>query len=86
MHLVGFIIRIYHDSRSPERQIRLSYCISEVQNSLKGLKLSWTHQFMVCAEVDVRVWSDNKQIFVGKCVSFIRCFLLGGGGWSRGKW
>ena len=24
MHLVGFIIRIYHDARSPERQIRLS--------------------------------------------------------------
>ena len=23
MHLVGFIIRIYHDARSPERQIRL---------------------------------------------------------------
>ena len=24
MHLVGFIIRIYHDARSPERQILLS--------------------------------------------------------------
>ena len=24
MHLVGFIIRIYHDARSPERQIRTS--------------------------------------------------------------
>ena len=23
MHLVGFIIRVYHDSRSPERQIRI---------------------------------------------------------------
>ena len=23
MHLVGFIIRIYHDARSPERQLRL---------------------------------------------------------------
>ena len=23
MHLVGFIIRIYHDTRSPERQIRI---------------------------------------------------------------
>jgi len=22
VHLVGFIIRIYHDARSPERQIR----------------------------------------------------------------
>ena len=25
MHLVGFIIRIYHDARSPERQ---RYCVS----------------------------------------------------------
>ena len=24
MYLVGFIIRIYHDARSPERQIELS--------------------------------------------------------------
>ena len=26
MHLVGFIISIYHDARSHERQIRLSIC------------------------------------------------------------
>jgi len=26
MHLVGFIIRIYHDARSPERQIRCTVC------------------------------------------------------------
>ena len=25
MHLIGFIIRIYHDARSPERQIILVY-------------------------------------------------------------
>ena len=24
MHLVGFIVRIYHDARSPERQIQQS--------------------------------------------------------------
>ena len=23
MHLVGFILRMYHDARSPERQIRI---------------------------------------------------------------
>ena len=27
MHLVGFIIRIYHDARSPERQISVSVTI-----------------------------------------------------------
>ena len=25
VHLVGFIIRIYHDARSPERQIQSTY-------------------------------------------------------------
>ena len=25
VHLIGFIIRIYHDARSPERQIRTAY-------------------------------------------------------------
>ena len=25
MHLVGFIIRIYHDARSPERQILITF-------------------------------------------------------------
>jgi len=29
VHLVGFIIRIYHDARSPERQIRLSLRLTE---------------------------------------------------------
>jgi len=44
----------------------LSYCISEVQNSLRGLKLSWTRQLMVCAEDNVRVWRDNKEIMADK--------------------
>ena len=26
VHLVGFIIRIYHDGRSPERQVRACKC------------------------------------------------------------
>jgi len=25
VHLVGFITRIYHDTRAPERQIRVGY-------------------------------------------------------------
>jgi len=28
VHLVGFIIRIYHDARSPERQILLEWSSS----------------------------------------------------------
>jgi len=27
VHLVGFIIRIYHDARSPERQIPYENCV-----------------------------------------------------------
>ena len=27
MHLIGFIIRIYHDARSPESQIRVCACL-----------------------------------------------------------
>ena len=30
MHLAGFVIRIYHDSRSPERQIANNVCIYEL--------------------------------------------------------
>jgi len=26
VHLVGFIVRIYHDARSPERQIKINEC------------------------------------------------------------
>jgi len=29
VHLVGFIIRIYHDARSPGRQIRRNECLLE---------------------------------------------------------
>ena len=29
MHLVGFIIRIFHDARPPERQILMSTIVSE---------------------------------------------------------
>ena len=27
VHLVGFVIRIYHDARSPERQVLNIFCI-----------------------------------------------------------
>jgi len=32
MHLFGFIIRIFHDARSPERQIRLLYYYHDVKS------------------------------------------------------
>ena len=38
MHLVGFIIRIYHDARSPERQIRLDVSVTVRSNSLSSLR------------------------------------------------
>jgi len=33
VHLFGFIIRIYHDARSPERQIHVSFCQCELVDS-----------------------------------------------------
>jgi len=49
VHLVGFIIRIYHDARSPERQMLLSVCIAvcTVKNSWWWTEeLSETHRVL----------------------------------------
>jgi len=35
VHLVGFIIRIYHDARSPERQIQNIICYTNGEVSYK---------------------------------------------------
>ena len=61
VHLVGFIIRIYHDARSPERQIRIFICYSfSVLNSMlpackpnfaEGSRTTW------------RRWSDLLYTF-----------------------
>ena len=39
MHLVDFIIRNYHDARSPERQILLAPCSTNLVEKLTGLQL-----------------------------------------------
>jgi hypothetical protein len=38
VHLVGFVLRIYYDARSPERQIRstLVYVLSLIVGSIEG--------------------------------------------------
>ena len=38
MHLVGFVIRIYHDARSPERQMELSISICISVRSSRPIK------------------------------------------------
>ena len=50
MHLVGFVIRIYHDARSPERQIRIKFALNI------GLTLGrpW------------RIWVDNIRMDLQK--------------------
>ena len=35
MHLVGFIIRIYHDARSPERQLPEKYSLANAVMNLR---------------------------------------------------
>jgi len=37
MHLAGFIIRIYHDAQSPERQILLYNCYNKKKFILQFL-------------------------------------------------
>ena len=41
-HLVGFIIRIYHDARSPERQIQVVVDLSEP--TLIKITACWLHK------------------------------------------
>ena len=41
VHLVGFIIRIYHDARSPEHQIRMVSLYNSKVNSY-GVRCCWT--------------------------------------------
>jgi len=36
VHLVGFIIRIYHDTRSPERQISETKVLKFIKCSITG--------------------------------------------------
>ena len=36
MRLVCFIIRIFHDAPSPERQIRISFLLEQSQNATNG--------------------------------------------------
>ena len=43
MHLVGFIIRIYHDARSPERQIRANHYAFFIQSSVISYLLGQNH-------------------------------------------
>ena len=46
MHLAGFIIRIYHDARSPERQI--SMCNFAVSTSFDNFRFMKTLRLLMC--------------------------------------
>ena len=50
MHLVGFIIRIYHDARSPERQIPL-FIRGTVVNKLIKPNLCDYHRIVVLVRI-----------------------------------
>ena len=39
VHLVGFIIRIYHEAQSPERQIGIH--LAEFRTVLQGVKIKF---------------------------------------------
>ena len=58
MHLVGFIIRIYHDARSPERQITQ---LSEYHTSLKPVtQHSVLYKLSMCITCPIDIY--NKKI------------------------
>jgi hypothetical protein len=51
MHLVGFIIGIYHDARSHERQIRW--------RSQKGLR--YTFNIKLKSQLHLRLWTEETR-------------------------
>jgi len=55
VHLVGFIIRIYHDARSPERQFITMH--GHVNVKLSRYTVTWTSIYH-------DVWSPERQIFL----------------------
>ena len=51
MHLVGFIIRIYHDARSAERQIsRVLFC-SYFCITCGGISYTLTHTHLMTGQI-----------------------------------
>ena len=61
MHLVGFIIRIYHDKRSPESQKKSTmFSYSEKQESEKNLKDKKTMQHIPM------YFMHKKILYLGK--------------------
>ena len=62
MHLVGLIIRIYHDARSPERQTQKT--VKSVQVTPRGVVVNmlgtgWCNGELVCVLV--------RQLVLGLC-------------------
>ena len=74
MHLVGFIIRIYHNARSPERQIRsqdswFPDCV---------VLTYWPQQLTPEQEL------HSAMIFANQIAGTVRCMAKGGGCYLQG--
>ena len=64
MHLVGLIIRIYHDARSPERQ-RLVYSSACVVSS--GLQPKAYLEMLInhaCNKIAIFYWECYRNAFI----------------------
>ena len=53
MHLVGFITRIYHDARSPERQTRCLLYVEDILVKVKTLHIEYRFR-----------WSSGRGLLI----------------------
>ena len=68
MHLVGFIIRIYHEARSSECQVSAYFCV--ILHVTQEMKLQQPTNNYVIHTRPFDVLRDDDTIRFGTCSSF----------------
>ena len=63
MHLVGFIIRIYHDARSPERQMYdcICCCCRLVYNNVFFWDVAGLRRVVMCVGFQLSVVLQDRR-------------------------
>ena len=73
MHLVGFIIRIYHDARPPERQITVVCCQSLRCNNYFDINILYGQSSYVMQAIRN---SENNNCRYYKIIDFLQTIDL----------